>query len=292
MNRQDHIILTRKAVQIFHRFRQNPISSEMLAFTDEIARGSKEADNATLERGRNWHFYNRWLQLPTGRPWFIYLLRFSPEHVLNKRFQQVELAIEAGNRKQLYLLIGRILHHIQDMSTPSHVVPVYHGIFIKDSYETYLSKCYLNNPAHVDTAGDEITEQVMSDLENIQIAHTLEIYQAAAKKTLAYLDPANSSFSTIVDNVPQQLPWNLFWKPNIKPFEPVAGRRLCLSDFGKFGLLGKHFGQTQPIRVDKSTYIIELEEYHRLCYHFTVQAITDSLLTLLFMEKRISPPVN
>ena len=178
------------------------------------------------------------------------------------------------------------------MSTPSHVVPVYHGIFIKDSYETFLNRCYLNNPVHMDKAADEITEQIMTDLENIEVTHILEIYQAAAGKTLDYLDPANSSFSAMVDNVPQQLPWSLFWKPNKKLFKPVAGRRLCLLDFGKFGLLGKHFGQTQAIFIDNTTYVIELEEYHRLCYHFIIQAIIDSLLALLCLERRIAQAVG
>ena len=56
------------------------------------------------------------------------------------------------------ILVGRILHHVQDMSTPSHVVPVYHGLVVKDRFETHLHQEYLN-----DDVMTSIMEEVVSE---------------------------------------------------------------------------------------------------------------------------------
>lgn len=284
----DHIRITRKAVKLFHQYRPSNTSSEMLAHIDDMCEGSKEADDISRDRALNWHFYNRWLSLPISKPGFLSFLHLSPEHLLNRRDKELTAALEAGETRELYHYVGRILHHIQDMSTPTHVVPVYHGPIFKDSYETFYTLCYLNNPAHLNVIADDITDQTMSELEQIKINHVLEIYQRAACKTIEYLDPAHSSFCAMVDETPQQLSWSLFWQQDEKDFAPTPGRRFSFSNFGCFGPLGKKFGCTDPITVDGTTYRIELDEYHQICNHFTFQALKDSLLALLFLGKRIA----
>lgn len=287
MKPDDHARITKKAVQLFHQYCGNTTSEAMLHFIDELASGSKEADDFTLKRTRNWHFYNKWLVLPFTVPCSSCLLHFTPEHLIIKRDQQLNTAIQEKHSKQLFNLAGRILHHIQDMSTPSHVVPIYHGPIFKDSYETYLCKNYLYNSAHLDSIAAEINHETITRLQKITVNHILKIYQARAQKTMAYLQPANSHFSAMVNSQPKRLPWSMFWQPDQDKSGAPANRHFSLSGFGRFGPLGKKFGKTNPITIEEKTYQINSGEFHRLCRYFTRQALLDSLQTLMFFNKRI-----
>ena len=287
MKPDDHARITSKAVRLFHQYGRNTISDAMIKSIDRICAGSKKEDAFTLERLRNWHFYNKWLLLPLTVPCSSCILHFTPEHLIIKRDHQLNRAINKRKRKQLFTLTGRILHHIQDMSTPSHVVPVYHDPIYRDSYETYLCDCYLNDSDHLNSIATEINSETMTRLQEITVNNVLEIYQARAEKTNAYLEPANSHFSAMVNNQPEQLSWSMFWQPNQKKNRAPADHHFSLSDFGKFGPLGKIFGVTDPITIKNKTYQIEFHQFNHLCRHFTLQALLDSLLTLIFLARRI-----
>lgn len=75
-------------------------------------------------------------------------MKITSENILNKRIKEFEELVEKNSFKR-YNKFGRILHHIQDMSTPSHVLPIYHGpkfpLYlspkkIEDYFETFMCK--------------------------------------------------------------------------------------------------------------------------------------------------------
>lgn len=49
--------------------------------------------------------------------------------------EELRHALAAGDEGEVWLLAGAILHHVQDMASPPHVVPVEHGI--GDGFEGY-----------------------------------------------------------------------------------------------------------------------------------------------------------
>ncbi len=92
-----------------------------------FADGTKAEDSSLVTLGQriaNWHFYNRDGKLRDG--WFA---NRSLDVIFAKRNDELEalLAAKKRNPEKIYKQAGRVLHYIQDMSVPAHVVPVYHA---------------------------------------------------------------------------------------------------------------------------------------------------------------------
>ncbi len=84
-----------------------------------IAAASRAEDGASWTRLVNWHFVNR--SIDSAPYWRIAEMSLVP------LFRSVaeELAAAAGNDR--FELIGRVLHYVEDVTVPAHVVPAYHG---------------------------------------------------------------------------------------------------------------------------------------------------------------------
>jgi hypothetical protein len=102
---------------------------------ESVVKGVQAEDSATLTRAGNWHFYNR-----DGR---VRKAWWGPERnldaVFRQRIQELEGRLETRdpNPSEVYKAAGRVLHYIQDMSVPAHVVPIYHGPGLKDRFDGY-----------------------------------------------------------------------------------------------------------------------------------------------------------
>jgi hypothetical protein len=104
----------------------------------DLEKGSSIEDDvsllrlSTLHRLLNWHFYGRRLGLFPNTPLKRTSLPRLMHLITQLRDSEVGKPAEGETRA---VIIGRILHQIQDMSCPPHVIPVYH--VSKDLYEAH-----------------------------------------------------------------------------------------------------------------------------------------------------------
>lgn len=193
--------------------------------------GAVVEDNKTLERGLNWHFYpanqtiaaNRWFLKPTSL------------QILKKREQALQRYVEAGEQEQIYKTLGRILHHIQDMNTPTHVVPAYHSGGSKaDPFEIFLVEKWDRIHPYL-----QMENQTAS---NLSLSKTFsELYTACGKKLLQKLDDGQGLFPLQNKENHELISSDKFWLK----FGQEEGRRfnapLGIKGFGSFGDYGFTF---------------------------------------------------
>lgn len=117
--------------------------------------------------------------------------------------------------------LGHAIHHFQDMTVPSHVVPVSHWLF--DGFETY------------DFSGDISSGWTCEDLVAMQQSDMLTILRETAIQTLTNISNSKLTFVSTVGDVKNtvQTDATAFWQESDN------------DDFGEYGYLGNNFGQTQ-----------------------------------------------
>ncbi len=241
-----------------------------------IIDGTDWEDALSFDRLVNWHFYPA-NDLLGQKLWNFVLANSS--HLVGERQQEFLKEIQYGLSERLFTRFGRLLHHIQDMSTPSHVVPVYHGPGIPDPYEDYLTHDwdYLSQ-------SHDATWTAMHEIEHpVQFTN---LYVSAAQATQTALSPANMTFNVMIDGVDTQVDTRLFWLTH----EQVEGKTPKHYDhgFGGFGILGEHFGDTHTTRVGKHEYQISLREFRCIAATFINKAINDSLAALRLFDAMLA----
>ena len=159
----------------------------------------------------------------------------------------------------LYMHLGHALHHLQDMSVPAHVVPITHGL--NDTFETYNLK-------------NKDTELGLScqDLENLaqQVTSLPDLLVAAARKTLTEIDHLSVPVTRLDSkgNINFSVPGKTFWQ------------RADGNDFGHYGSLGEHFGETE-IRFARNVKIKVSEKfYETFKNHALKKAVIHSWIAL------------
>ncbi len=233
---------------------------------DAIIQGSEDEDEKDLYlRATNWHFYKSNDKIP-ARKWF--LLKITSENILDKRIKKFEGLVEKNSFKR-YNKFGRILHHIQDMSTPSHVLPIYHGpkfpLYlspkkIEDHFETFM---YKND--------DNITlEDVHIPSSDNNINSFFQIYDNAAHEMLEmlkngfYIDSKHS----------QKLPYSLFWKCHTEEeFSKIKG-------FGVYGECNDYFIKDDLLKHNK--YGITYDTLLSIQKTITTHAIMNTCKAILY----------
>ncbi len=194
--------------------------------------GTKKEDDPTLSRGKNWHFYPANKTISKKRLWLIQPTSLS---ILRKREDDLLKSVENGTSEEIYITLGRIIHHIQDMSTPTHVVPVYHaGGKSSDPFELYLVEKW-----------DEIQPQIQTEfkpnIENESDRFFTGLYMNSGKRLLEKLNDGQGLFPLEHNQTGVSISSESFWKEygcteGIK-FTPP----LWIKGFGKFGKYGISF---------------------------------------------------
>ncbi len=174
----------------------------------------------------------------------------------------------------LFELVGRILHHVQDMSTPSHVVPVYHDPFRKDEFETFCSKLLYTKLKGI--------EKPEKDSISIDPASPMEIYEQAAEKMLQYLDSVESKFEVTVDGKPRKIGWHYFWRP----FNVSVNSSGLFQGFGTFGPLAQKFG-AEKIDTEEGRFELDRIHYENLLSYIAGKSLKDSLRALLAVGRKL-----
>lgn len=162
------------------------------------------------------------------RKWSRYSHYYNPTKKLNMRRDDSSVTVEESQQTldelakggsaegsaihQGWELVGRIVHHVQDVTVPAHVVPVAH--FWNDGFEAYaVGKDPLDGSPLCPAAPD---------------LAPLGLFQANALGTLGALE---ESFPYLENGTAKTLSWTeAFW---------VQGPGM---DFGSYGRFGNQFG--------------------------------------------------
>src|SRR6185312_2705869 len=121
-----------------------------------IVEGAKAEDALTLTRACNWHFYNREGQVRWRG------VNRNLDAVFRQRIRKLEkqLKTRKSHPSEIYKVAGQVLHYIQDMTVPAHVVPIYHGPGHKDLVDGYSPDF-----CHVNSLRSAVQQELGLDLE-------------------------------------------------------------------------------------------------------------------------------
>ncbi len=268
MKPEDHDKITGKAIEIYCEHTNSDFSAQLLMNFHKVKGGAYLEDKSPLfTRITNWHFFKQNKQL---QPINLFLFKLNPTSEL--RVKKLELELNNNTAKQGEKLIGRILHHIQDMSTPAHIVPVYHGLLVKDSFEDYSKK---NTETELKTI--YIDTQEFEELHTENINDIMSIYNNAAHETLSYLYNDQSSGFELDHG--EQAGWDLFWKR----FSNSSSNCAKANGFGCYGPLGKQYGNTE-VELNGKIRKIDSEVYRSLHRWVLHKQIKDSLKMFIAVE--------
>ena len=206
-NLPDHKRVTAQALQEFNSCFQNIISPQ---FQKEIQNGNRNEDlNFFRKFLSSSHYYHPEKELDMFR-------NSSFTRIIDLHREMRDLyKNERRLTPHMMNLMGHAIHHIQDMTSPLHVVPVTHGL--NDGFESY-----------------EISDE---DFEKYNQKHaedcsffthiTLEDMRFTLHQTaLKTLNGARGTLEAFVNQAPLQIFWNNFWSESSN------------NSFGKYGFLG------------------------------------------------------
>ncbi len=277
MKGSDHKAITSKAIEIFCANFPSSLATKIADHDIAIAAASQDEDTSPIfTRATNWHFYkaNEYLQprhYTAGNLHTPFMIHPTSEEIYSYWVKQFGTAKKAGEDEEFFDRLGRILHHVQDMSTPAHVVPVYHGLSVKDRYEGWLHERIDERLAEITLSPSEIAA-----LKTSGTADFLSIYGDAAT---AALDLLKGEFPLICDGANVRRSWSLFWVP----FDPHTSSTNGNDEkygFGSFGPLGDDFGDAGPISRQGSTYRIEPSVYEGLLATLLNKMLRESIHVL------------
>ena len=285
MKAKDHVQLTRKTLEVFDELSQDDFSAELLKTRHEVEIGAEREDFSPLyTRITNWHFYKQNEHLCPG---VVYFLTFLPlkvtptsELILTQRIGELLQILHTGSPRRLGRAIGRILHHIQDMSSPAHVVPVYHDPQLQDSFEEYSCRNIAPTLKSID-----ITRKDLDGIHAEKQANIFQIYCNAANTTLKYLfEDHESRFTLNSESEVLKMGWDLFWKRANdvrddcwrQPYKALPG-------FGCYGPLGGNYGDA-TVDLKGKVCRIDPETFRKLYRWVVRKQLIDSLRTLIAVK--------
>ncbi len=300
MKAKAHKIITTKVLSIFKQHTQGVFHKRVEKFSSDIVDGSVEADIFPIfERATNWHFYHENSTLAATKigPVTVYP---TSDHILSKRVEQLhgyiakaKDATSTAKREdaleEAFELVGRALHHIQDMSTPSHITPIYHGpdfpfnqvedaLIISDDFENYTAdQALLSRLLNQVTISKDEFEQLRTQAKT----SLMDSYEDAAQTSLFTLFGDNAAgISGMIDGKASQIPCSMFWQRHAQ--SPADGK---IKGFGSFGPLAEAFAEPgKAITVDGKSYQIAESALEAFCSTLINKMVRDSIRALFVVE--------
>jgi hypothetical protein len=194
-----HRALTERAIAI----EGGPLA-ELRVYAAAIVRGNRGEDlNLAVKWTRYNHFYKPGVRLRT-------LWRKTSDRRVRQMWAEAVANARRGRLRAAYDRVGRVVHHIQDMASPPHVVPVNHGL--TDGFEKFPMRELIAK-----ARGDRSV--ALGDLAGARAHDRL------ARDTLRAVREGGFEIDGAF------VSWRAFWREN--------GRR-----FGGYGEAGNHFGAT------------------------------------------------
>ncbi len=237
---------------------------------EALAEGTEAEDSSLLtlhQRITNWHFYNRNQALEPF--WFA---NRSLDVIFNQRVKALDelLADPAADPVEVYEQAGRVLHYIQDMSVPGHVLPAYHAKLPgnhSDPFDEFESVEALTVPA-LSAAQCQQLRDVVAKAD----ASPRRFLDDAATATLRAIEQIDAAGKPIVDGA-----WQAYW------LYPAQDANEARKGWGQYGSCEFSKG------VAKAGCKGE-EELVALFAQQSQQALQHSLLMLLYVQKRLAEP--
>ena len=241
---------------------------------DWVVRGVKAEDDWWVpKRLLNWHFYpaNSVIAKETRRV-MGWKLRPTSQWIIRQRQNELFKKIDQREpAKKIYVAFGRVLHHIQDMSTPSHVVPVYHAASPADPFEAYL----VTNWKRIASALQRLDfTPIQGDDDNEDF---ISAYDRAAERVLQSLSPESDVFPVrLCTGSDVTVNASAFWK-SYEQTPKSSKIPFTLNGFGSFGPIGKGYDKVKKYRVGDVLVPIDSRLYLDIAVFYLKFAIEDTM---------------
>ena len=170
--------------------------------------------------------------------------------------------IELGDRLEIRLkAVGRIISYLQDVTSPSKVVPVYTGRWWRFSFSDRFDRFPLDSSA----IDERLTGSCAKTLSQV------EDFESLLAKT------AGRTIQAIKDDIKgYPVTWEAFWA-----FADKDG------DFGEYGIAGNQFGKRSVFKCGDSERCLLLEDdplYQEFALQRHVHAVEATMQALLIMQ--------
>lgn len=214
-----HQQLTFIAARQFNECVQGQTEGERLSALDTryIVKSNVALANTNIfVRMFRWNYYNRNDQTSRST-WGVIDTRF------HERFDQLVKDTGSSNdRYQRLQNLGRIIHYVQDMTSPAHVVPVYTGRWWRFTLTDKFDRFRVDAQRLEDALRDNC-EPV-----NLSAASFHEVLRRVADDTIAAVRAPIHGFPST---------WEAYWQFADDP-----------DDFGEYGAAGNSFGERTEFR--------------------------------------------
>jgi len=242
---KNHMILTVLAVEAYNHcgkiMPEKPRGFEKIRPLEKyrLVNGNISEDEDKAGKLKRWHFYDRAGQL--GRDSIVNIFGFSgliETPSLHARFDQLEIRadkqgafVESHRRWRLYDVVGAMMHYIQDVTVPAHVVPIFHPKnFLGDAFDRYEVRASDYRGEDIDRL--EATEEFLSQFDALKCRRVFREAERSYNQILNAL--ADETYLTLENKIPDSpLTWSeAFWD-----------RKRNSRGFGDYGRAGNRFGK-------------------------------------------------
>lgn len=253
----DHVHLTRIAYEEFLSCE----GKEPNDYLRHLIEGNRNEDRNLLRKWTQFsHFYHPEKELDTKFSGII------PRQTSDKRLENIEeeintLITDLEEISKVFTQLGYAIHHIQDLTSPPHVIPINHPVAtegLHDSYEMYEKRNTL--------FPDDFNSSQHCSYTSLGKT-LLELGKSVALKTLRKV--RSSPISVHRENQQLTIYWTYFWKE--------------AENFGTYGILGNNFGKLriedpqfpgQFFSIKESVYNNFMKEQYRMAIEHTKSAIS------------------
>lgn len=256
------------ALEAAQAFQRCPGVKLPVQLGEALAKGTDAEDSSPrtiLQRATHWHFYNRNEKLEP-----LWLVQRNLDAIFNKRIKKLnELLVKPdADPVAVYEQAGRVLHYIQDMSVPGHVVPAYHAKLP-------------GNPADPFDEFESIEALPVFDLSDAQCqalrdkageadATPQRFLDAAATATLQAIEQIDAAGKPVVDGA-----WKAYW------VYPARDTDEARKGWGQYGTCEFAKGNVNAGCKREEELVALFEQQSR-------QAQRNSVLMLFYVQKKLA----
>ena len=243
----NHELLTRTAIT---EALGSPDTAPLAQYREELVSACRNEDLNLHVKWTGWsHFFHPGTSLDTA-------FRQDSSARVRALWREVEEAASHGDVARAYNRVGHLVHHIQDMAVPMHVVPVMHGL--SDLFERHPF-----NPVALARPSTRQLEPLSGPEAQVSLAlETLVVVRSGVL-------PARGGGS---------IPWSAFWS---EPTHTGPGA------FGHYGTVGNAFDAPE-VHYQGRTWTVEPEAYEDFVTARGRAAVDYSRAFLVWASARIT----
>jgi hypothetical protein len=250
------------------------LSDNIIRYKKYISKGSIKEDGLELHRPKHWHFYTP-KDSTYLKPFEWLGITIYPSS--NHRYNHLCTALQDISDKEIFFTtVGRVIHHIQDMSTPAHVIPIYHGLSFMPF--VFATKIDMLEEYAKDNLSKEMSNNIFvsssNDIESIE--SLIKYYHISATKTKEYIKDKKIKIKDTTVSL------DIFWK---EYHSSMSNNRLK-DGFGEYGKYHKHFGKDFLLFIDNKEYLLRFEDYKSVYIELINKMILETLYTLIYIDKQ------